>query len=434
MRLLFVLPEFGPQALGGIATFYQHLVPALQARGHTVDVVVTDPHCRSAGDGVRVLAPRKSHSTVWNHLTPAPHLRNALEIAYSAWELADGGMGYDVVETTDYGMLFVPWVGSTHGPPVIVQLHGSNGQIAHHDQLEGQELYGILCQLYESSILGRADGLQSYGPRNAADWSNLLRRPVEHIWPAWRPSDTPPTGSLPEAAKPYGLVVGRIQCWKGAEVLCRAMRRLSTDGLRCLWAGAPKPFRRSEISFADYLTQTYPDVWGSRIVPIGPQPRGVIARLQANARFVAVPSTWDVFNLSAVEGMAAGRPVICSEGAGAASLIQHGENGYRFQVEDDAALADCIAQVWDAELIAETVGLAGQDTVYEALNPDTVVAERIAHYERVASLTRGPADPWTASGFAGPASTSDPYAFLDSLPLRSLARYGLRRAIRKLTW
>ena len=65
MRLLFVVPEFDPNAGGGIATFYRHLVPAVARRGHQVTVCVANPFGSHSGPsdipGVTLLSPDRTH-------------------------------------------------------------------------------------------------------------------------------------------------------------------------------------------------------------------------------------------------------------------------------------------------------------------------------------------------------------------------------------
>jgi len=62
-----------------------------------------------------------------------PELQRHLAAAWAAWERANGGAGFDVTETTDWGLLFIPWIVEESRPPVLVQLHGSIGQIDFHD-------------------------------------------------------------------------------------------------------------------------------------------------------------------------------------------------------------------------------------------------------------------------------------------------------------
>jgi len=74
-------------------------------------------------------------------------------------------------------------------------------------------------------------------------------------------------------------------------------------------------------------------------------PASQVASLQRNAKFVIVPSKWDTFNLSAVEAMWAQRVVICSDAAGAATLIEHGKNGFCFPSGDAQRLSELILKV-----------------------------------------------------------------------------------------
>jgi hypothetical protein len=49
MKILYVLPEYG-RAIGGIATFYDHLLPAIVKAGCEVDVCVAEEESQYARD------------------------------------------------------------------------------------------------------------------------------------------------------------------------------------------------------------------------------------------------------------------------------------------------------------------------------------------------------------------------------------------------
>lgn len=130
MKLLFVLPEYGPNVAGGIATYYLHLLPALVRLGARVHVCVTsDRYGNSADefDGINVFSIE--NSTVVEaksqlvQFSPLPAIQHMLAVAYAAWHKCRNGEGFDVVETTDFGLTFAPWLDAPDGPPVIVQLH-----------------------------------------------------------------------------------------------------------------------------------------------------------------------------------------------------------------------------------------------------------------------------------------------------------------------
>lgn len=437
MKLLFVLPEFGLYVAGGIATFYRCLLPELTARGHVVHVVLADEgRCPTPAEppkGVTVQRVDCAQAAPWlarlETLRLVPELRRRLALAYAAWEVARRGEGFDVVETTDWGMLFAPWTAHADRPPLVVQLHSSHGQMGHYDAIEGTELQNALTQLLELSLLPRADELQTPGAPNAREWGQLLGREVIPILPAWQalPEPCRPAANQPVA----GLVVGRVQCWKGPAVLCEALRLLGQAAPTIRWAGADTYYRRSGHSMRAHLATSYPNVWGRQVIPLGPRLPAEVAALQAATSFLVVPSIWDVFNLSAVEGMAAGRVVVCSEGAGAAELLRDGTNGFRCPANDPAALADRLRQAQElSDEDRRRMGEAARATVLEQLDPARVVAPRIARFEQLSAgnVPRRVDHPWL-TGLVGLAERPfDPLAVLDNLPLKTLTERVFRRA------
>jgi len=90
------------------------------------------------------------------------------------------------------------------------------------------------------------------------------------------------------------------------------------------WVGRDTEYREAGMSMSKSLAKTYPDVWNTKVIPVGPKSPEEAQALQAQAKFLVVPSTWDVFNYVCVEAVAQGQVVICSDGAGACSLIING--------------------------------------------------------------------------------------------------------------
>jgi hypothetical protein len=149
-----------------------------------------------------------------------------------------------------------------------------------------------------------------------------------------------------------------------------------------------------------------------------------------------VPSTWDVFNFTAVEAMASGRPVICSTGAGASELIEDGVNGFIFANESPEALASVIERILGCspQRLIE-IGRAGQSTVAGALAPDKIAAVRIEQYKKsIAEFSPRPAESDDWLDLACRPAKADGEAdmsFLDHLPLKDIVRYSAQRALRK---
>jgi glycosyltransferase involved in cell wall biosynthesis len=316
MKLLFVIPEYLPSSGGGIATFYRALLPELVAQGHQVDVLVgsafssKQPGYQSEGVTVEFI----DHLLVSENLrrfdryAAIPELQRHLSAAWTAWEQVNGGREYDVVETTDWGLLFIPWIVTSDSPPTIVQLHASIGQIDFHDPQFDTQLSAGLARLWELNLCSLADELQANSKSNAKVWTELTGRSVTYIPPGVTP--LPQIESFTKCE--HGLVVGRIQYWKGPTVLCEALQLLGTSAPIIDWIGRDVPYRSSRTLMSKHLSENYSDIWGKKIQPIGTFSPSDTCRFQAQASFVLVPSIWDVFNYTCVESMAQGQAVLCS--------------------------------------------------------------------------------------------------------------------------
>jgi glycosyltransferase involved in cell wall biosynthesis len=436
LKVLFVLPEYGAQVRGGIARFYQHAVAGLRSAGCQADV------CIASSDVSEVIADdvpirRLEDNAVMraegrlSHLALFPALRRQLAIAFAAYDACSGGDGYDVVEVTDWGLLYVPWLAQgQRRAPVVVQLHGSPGQIGYKDPLIGEELSALLTRALEVTYLPRADDLQTYGIANALDWQHLLDMKVRHMLPAW---PSPRSNSVLPASTAFGAVAGRLQSWKGPELLCKACRALGERSPTIFWAGADHPFQRLDQSMSDYLMTTYPEIWGRKIIPLGSQPHEITRSVQNAASFVVHPSSWDVFAFAVVEAMEVGKVVICSDQAGASCLIEHGENGFVYPGEDFSRLAELLQSV--SELDQPTLLRLGENarrTIAEKLDMQKVTALRLASYAALRPHLSDVGHPWLTNVF-GPraAGGMTEAALLDNMPLKLLLNYVTRRLARR---
>lgn len=434
MRLLVLTPEFEASG-GGIATFYRALAPALQNLGATVRVI--EGSAFHAGeraprviDGVAVETLEVIRLQAWwrrfSHFAATPGLRRHLAAAWAMWEQADQGRDADVVEASDWGLLFVPPAVEA-SRPLIVQGHASVGQIGVHDPVAGEEVQIALVRLIEASVLRQSGLLQTYSDANADFWGVETERRPAVIRPAWAPRQ--PSADSPPHDR--GLVIGRMQRWKGPQLLCAALDRLGPGAPDVDWIGRDTPWGAKQQSTSRHLAATFPDIWGRKVLPHPPIEPSEVAKRQAQALFNVVPSTWDVFNFTAVEAMASGRPTLVSTGAGASELVVDGENGYLFDSVD--ALCDGIERVVAATPAQRrAMGAAAQDTVRTALDPAAIAQTRIEAFQRAAAMFAAAA-PEPACGAIGdlcrpgePARGEDT-TFLDSFPIRTLGAHLLDR-------
>lgn len=442
MRLLVITPEFPPHSGGGICRYYELLCDALAQAGAAVHVVVSTPLSEypdyETPSGVKVsFIPLHQVEAQADRLTKfgaAPMFRRWIAAGLAAANrVREIGSGFDVIETADFGLLFAPISALPDRPPVSVTLHGSIGQIAEHEPLvPGLALDVDLSRLTEAVMLPAAGRLRALSPLNAQEWTERLDMHV-HV--------SPPPFRLPEPAVPAradftGMVAARIQTWKGPALLCEAIAELgsSAKDMKIAWAGRDTPTAPDGTSLSSWLARRYGEVWGKQIVPIGPQPRPVIASMLASVRYVLVPSTWDTFNYTIPESMGAGSVVVASRHAGASFLIADKQNGFLFDPGNNHEFSETLIK---AHSVTETerraIGTAARATVARELDPAGVAERALAEY---AALLRQPQaerpNPLVRRFFANDDSDGNAAAFLENVGIRDLAGHLGRRLARKV--
>jgi hypothetical protein len=333
----------------------------------------------------------------------------------------------DVVEAVDFGLAFLPFAAGPAASRLIVQMHGSLGQIAAHEAVAPRdELDAALAQLAESAALPRAAELQAYSPSNAAEWTGRLARPVAFVPPTF----PAPSGHKATTSGP-ALIVGRVQHWKGPHILCEAVRQLAGNrvGFPMQWVGRDTATGPDGSSMTEHLTRTYGDVWGPRVMHLPQQSPDDVARLQRAARIVIVPSLWDTFNFTVVEAMAAAKAVVCSKGAGASWLIEDGVSGFLFDVGDPVSLAAALVRANDlTDQDLAHMGECARAVVARELSVERTIPARVERYRQIA-LNAAPVESadWLNELFTPSAERTAGLDYLDGVALRRVAGYVARR-------
>lgn len=405
MRLLYVLSEYLPDAGGGIIAHYARVLPRLVQRGHSVKVILASgeklDHAVYEVDGV-VVEPLQSrfyneYAGRFERWEGLDIFRFMLPVAWAAWAQAQENANHDLVEATDWALLFAPWVASERKAPVVVSLHGSCGQVDWHENSSLRSLDGDLVRMAEGSALRLADMVHANSRANADFWRTQAGCNVTIIPPAFDGTGGVHSSSAKFGA--HGLVVGRLQNWKGAELLCQALRlepRIAVD-----WVGNDTQWKDSGVMASEYLAGMYPDVFGKSLHWLGRLDREAVQRKMLEAAFLVVPSLWDVFNLTVVEGMEAGLPVVCSRAAGAEMLIEDGRSGFLFDPASPEALAARLREVTDLGAGgSNAVGLAAQEAVLTSLDPIRIVdLMELSYQAAITKELQAAAHPWCSSFF-----------------------------------
>ncbi|QPK79396.1 D-inositol-3-phosphate glycosyltransferase [Corynebacterium lizhenjunii] len=142
--------------------------------------------------------------------------------------------------------------------------------------------------------------------------------------------------------------VGRLQKFKGPEVLIRAtaelMRRDPHRDLRVIMCGGP--------SGAHATPETYQllarELGVERVVRfLSPRPPEELVSVYRAADVVAVPSYNESFGLVAMEAQATGTPVVAAAVGGLPTVVDAGETGLLVHSHEPEAWADALAQLLD---------------------------------------------------------------------------------------
>lgn len=331
MKVLFVLPEFEPHTAGGICTYYRELLSenkewkstviqgsAFDMRDHT-----------SSWKGIPVHYLTKTlfnkYKALFNHLSIFPELQNHLASAWAMYEqIQNLSINFDAVVCTDWGFGFVPWI-INKNVPVIVHLHGSCGQIDHYEPRYGLEFWSKLYLHIEASLLEKADALVTHSRQNIVFWGKRFsqQKTIELIPPAFGMIDEG-TGVSPPVNNKTGLVIGRVQLWKGPVLLCKAIESLSSadkKDLTIYWIGRDTFYDQQNMNMTEYLKREFPEIWGKIIIPLGSKSHTEINEFIRSTSWGLVPSEWDMFNLSAIEHLKNKNPIVCSSAAGVSGFI-----------------------------------------------------------------------------------------------------------------
>ena len=425
-RIVIIVPDCGE---GGLFQFYNSVVPGLAAVAEVHLVFASPTHSpqepQISGAICHKLLPESAApilaQLLEGPLAIAPNLARALAVTANAWQFAKT-LNPDCIELCDWPLGAAAGV-IDGAVPVIVQGHGSMVQIAFNDPARGGAVEAMMLQLIEAQVFGLAQNLQTYSTANARFLEECSHRPVAMIRPAFAVPDQP---AALAAANDRMSVFGRLQSWKGPHILCAALERLGSNAPACDWYGSSKPWPGSSQPAETYLAQTFPAAWNQSLHYHGSIDRDQVGGTMARSRAIIIPSTWDVFNFTVIEAMAAERPVIVSSGAGASELIEHGVNGFVFPAGDARALAAAIAAVASlSDAAAHAIGAAARATIQRELDPARIVAERMSAYEK-AIVAHSAAPPQRAPGWLkdlltpGTLRNFDMQEFLSTLPFRPL--------------
>ena len=423
MKLLFILPEYLREPVGGIRTFYVNLLPRLARAGCGVKVLLArrefaDMEGFMDESGVEVEYVRadllKKHDRSYQLSQYAGNwiLGEFLPVANAAFEQARAGEGYDLLEVTDWPLIFFPWCAQKSPlTPFTVSLHSSMGQMFDYESQRGNNLDKCLIRMFEVLCFASAPSIHANSNLNARYWERITNRKIDVLLPFL---ENAPEGLRPMAedgsrmaaekaaklkleklklfgsrsstlgSRLRGAVFARLQNLKGCEILAEALAEC--PGIEIHWFGADMGNTADGDLWSKSLAIKFPEVFGGNFFYHGVVPPDRVQDLMAEVDFVCVPSLWDVFNLSAVEAMESAKIVLCSRQAGAEMLIEDGVNGFLFEPNHPGELVEKLKQIACLSLEdRERIGRVARQSVRDKLQPERLIQHRITYYRSVAA-------------------------------------------------
>jgi glycosyltransferase involved in cell wall biosynthesis len=149
------------------------------------------------------------------------------------------------------------------------------------------------------------------------------------------------------------LYMGRVQGYKGPDVLIRAFRRLADPSLRLHVAGAgPALELCRSLAAGDPRIRLYGFVEGAGRI-----------RLLSTADCVVLPSLWqENAPVTIQEAFQAGIVLIASRIGGIPEMVQDGINGLLVEPGDESGIADAIERVWQSPELAAKLRASALET------------------------------------------------------------------------
>lgn len=175
------------------------------------------------------------------------------------------------------------------------------------------------------------------------------------------------------AGAPVILALGRLHENKAFDTLIKAVSRVPNV---YLWIAGEGPERDTLEKLAEK-------------VAIRPRVRFLgwredVAALYAAADLFVCPSRHEPLGNVVIEAWAQHKPVIAADALGPGTLIDHGETGLLFPVDDDKMLADAIKYMFAVPDEAMRMAAAGRQQFEQNFTEEVVVKRYLDFFEKVA--------------------------------------------------
>jgi glycosyltransferase involved in cell wall biosynthesis len=385
LRILHVIASIS-MAHGGPSGAVRTMASALARRGIRVDVATTDDDGRGRnrrvphGDFVELEGQRVRYF-------PRQTRRYCTSYSLVRW-LRRGVRDYDIVQT--HGLFTLPpiaaaWSAREASVPYIMAPHGvlDTWGMGNKSAL----IKSTSLRFVEGPLLNAAAAVHFMSELERVRAAQLALPIRSVVLPLGfdfsSPSDTEPApvDDLRADGKQVILYLSRIHPVKRVDVLLRAFAGLPRDSTVLAIAGDGEPALMADLKrLANELGVESSVRW------LGFAAGRRKSWLYARANVFVLPSASENFGVAIVEAMHAGLPVVVTQGAGLASLVQGAGAGL---VSDQSVegLQSALRQLLADERLRQTMGRAGRQVVARELSLDAFGARMETFYRSVVAGT-----------------------------------------------
>ena len=377
LRILHLTRDLPPAGKGGVSTAVSGLVRASVAAGWQVAVLSFDGwRPRRRGLGPTPARPDRQHGASVLRLHGPDQLDEAAGfLAAFAPDLLHAHQGLVWCALADH----------VHAqlPPMVFTAHVAQ---AHMRRLRG---------LTEPTLSERAQQLAFVDAARIIAPSSSARHVLAAACPARASAlsviglgvDAAATFAQPAVDPPgpaAALYAGRFDTIKGTDVLLAALPLIVQrhGDARFVLAGGMPDNRRGERRWRKrWQSETSPAVQAA-VRWTGWLPAAALAAEMDAADVLVVPSRFETFGLSALEGMARGMAVVASRCGGLGELIEDGVTGLLVPPDEPAALADAVAALLGDAGLRRVLGTAAASSVRERWSWRPILAATDAVYRQ----------------------------------------------------
>ncbi len=347
LRVLMLTWEYPPRIIGGISRVVEGLSKALVKLGVEVHVITNEmsgsPN-EQDDDGVHVHRVQIE--------SPAPDFHSWILMMNHYFAKRAGRLScevgkFDIVHVHDW--LTFPAGAETKsflGNTMVTTLHSLEFRRSGGTNTPESKMIDSLewWATYESSIVVVCSGSMK------SDTKSQFKVPEDKIWVipiGIEPKRFEQRPNRDRVRSRYGvtndqklvLFVGRLTSQKGCEYMIRALPYVARyHNVRLLVVG--DGYMRNEL---ENIASSSGESW--RISFLGFLKDSDLTELQLCSDVMVIPSVYEPFGVVALEGMAAGVPVVASNIDGLAEIIRHEENGVLAFPRDSSSLAWAVSRV-----------------------------------------------------------------------------------------